>query len=48
MKAYSLTLIVLLTPRVLSAIAKEEPTAFDILAEKLRQLVCGATHRTNR
>ena len=38
MKAYSLTLIVLLTPRVLSAIAKEEPTAFDILAEKVKSI----------
>lgn len=38
MKAYSLTLIALLTPRALSVIAKEEPTAFDILAEKVQSI----------
>lgn len=38
MKAYSLTSIVLLTPRVLSAIAKAEPSAFDILAEKVKSI----------
>ena len=36
MKANSLTLIALVVPRALSAIAKAEPSAFEILAEKVK------------